>query len=170
MTEVTANDVLAFLDMVDGQGIRVWLDGGWAVDASLGRRTRTHADLDIVIEQKDLDSVADALRAKGYGPAHRNDTQPWNFALGDSAGREVDFHVIVLDQKGNGIYGPPANGESYSAEALSGIGVIRGRAVACISPEWLVRFHSGYELDENDRADVRELCEKFGIELPPAFR
>jgi lincosamide nucleotidyltransferase A/C/D/E len=90
--------------------------------------------------------------------------------LGDSAGREVDFHVIVLDQKGNGIYGPPANGESYSAEALSGIGVIRGRAVACISPEWLVRFHSGYELDENDRADVRELCEKFGIELPPAFR
>lgn len=32
--------------------MRVWLDGGWGVDALLGRQTRPHDDMDIVIEQK----------------------------------------------------------------------------------------------------------------------
>jgi lincosamide nucleotidyltransferase A/C/D/E len=170
MTEMKAADVVAFIDLVEEMGIRIWLDGGWAVDACLGRQTRVHADLDIVIEQKDLDAVADELRARGYGPPPRKNPLPWNFALRDAAGHEVDFHVIVLNEKGDGIYGPPENRESYPAEALGGFGSIKGRAVACITPEWLVRFHSGYELDDVDRADVAALCAKFGIPLPRGFR
>ncbi len=27
-------------------------------------------------------------------------------------------------------------------------------------------FHTGYRLDENDYRDVKELCQKFGIETP----
>jgi len=38
--------------------------------------------------------------------------------------------------------------------------------VKCISPEWMVKFHSGYELDGNDYRDVSALCERFGIALP----
>ena len=166
MTDMTSRDVAEILGMIERKGIRIWVDGGWAVDALLGRQTRHHADLDIVIEQKDLDPVADMLRNRGYGPAHRNNPLPWNFALGDGARHEVDFHVVVLDEKGNGVYGPPANGQIYPAQALRGIGAIRGRLVACISPEWLVKFRSGYELDDNDRADVRALCQRFGIPLP----
>ena len=30
---MTAHDVYAFLDLMEGLGIRIWLDGGWAVDA-----------------------------------------------------------------------------------------------------------------------------------------
>ena len=41
--------------------------------------------------------------------------------------------------------------------------------VKCISPEWMVKFHSGYELDENDYHDVSALCERFGIALPAAY-
>jgi lincosamide nucleotidyltransferase A/C/D/E len=170
MTEMRAPDVLAFLDLVEEQGIRIWLDGGWAVDACLGRQTRAHADLDIVIEQKDLDVVADALRARGYAPAPRKNPLPWNFALGDPAGHEVDFHVIVVNAHGDGIYGPPENGESYPNEALVGFGSIKGRAVACITPEWLVRFHSSYEPDDVDRADVAALCARFGIPLPRGYQ
>lgn len=133
MTDMTARDVVEILGMVERKGIRVWVDGGWAVDALLGRQTRHHADLDIVIEQKDLDAVVDMLHTRGYGPAHRNNPRPWNFALGDGIRHEVDFHVIVLDGNGNGIYGPPANEESYPAHALRGVGAIRGRAVRCIS-------------------------------------
>ena len=170
MTDMKAPDVLAFLDMVDEKGVRIWLDGGWAVDALLGRQTRKHDDLDIVIEERNLDLIADTLRTQGYGLSRRNDTRPWNFALGDARGREVDFHVVVLDEKGDGIYGPPENGELYPAEALTGFGSIKGRAVACITPEWLVKFHVGYEPDDDDRADVAALCAKFGIPLPPGFR
>ena len=170
MTEMTTEDVLNFLDLVDEHRVRIWLDGGWAVDACLGRQTRAHADLDIVIEERALDVITDSLRAHGYGPAHRDDTRPWNFALGDAAGHEVDFHVIVLNESGDGIYGPLENRESYPADALSGVGSIQGRRVACITPKWLVRFHSGYELDENDRADVSALCAEFGIPLPAEYR
>lgn len=133
MTDMTARDVAEILGMVERKGIRVWVDGGWAVDALLGRQTRHHADLDIVIEQKDLDAVVDMLHTRGYGPAHRNNPRPWNFALGDGVRHEVDLHVIVLDENGNGIYGPPANGELYPADALKGIGAIRGRVVRCVS-------------------------------------
>jgi lincosamide nucleotidyltransferase A/C/D/E len=170
MTEMTARDVLGFLDLVDEHHVRIWIDGGWAVDACLGHQTRTHADLDVVIEERDLDLIADHLRAEGYRLAHRNDTSPWNFALGDAAGHDIDFHVIVLNERGDGIYGPPENKDVYPAAALNWFGSIKGRAVACVSPEWLVRFHSGYELDDNDRADVRALCAKFRIPLPPGLK
>jgi lincosamide nucleotidyltransferase A/C/D/E len=163
---MTAGDVLDFLALMDSLGIHVWIDGGWAVDACLGRETRLHEDLDIVIEARDLDTSVSALRDLGYSQAARNDTRLWNFAMRDESGREVDFHVIVLDANGNGIYGPPINGESYPVEALKGRGEIGGCVLDCIAPEWLVRFHSGYELDDTDRADVRALCQRFGISLP----
>jgi lincosamide nucleotidyltransferase A/C/D/E len=170
MTEMSAADVIELLDLMEARGIRVWLDGGWAVDACLGQQTRPHSDLDLVIEQRHLDDAVAMLKERGYRSAYRGDTRPWNFALGDGAGHEVDFHVIVLNQTGDGVYGPPENGELYPAEALSGSGSVAGREVTCITPEWLVQFHSGYELDANDRADVAALCAKFGIPLPAEYR
>ncbi len=166
---MTAHDVLDFLDLCERLGVRVWLDGGWAVDACLGERTRRHGDLDVVVEQRDVESVTTALRARGWSDVPRDDTRPENFVLGDGAGREVDFHVIVLDDAGDGIYGPSEKGERYPAAALGGRGVVAGRPVACISPEWLVRFHTGYEPDEDDWADVRALCDRFGIPIPDCY-
>jgi lincosamide nucleotidyltransferase A/C/D/E len=90
------------------------------------------------------------LGARGYKDGPRGDTSPWNFVLSDKEGREIDVHAITFDDHGNGLYGPAAKGESYPAASLTGRGQIRGRAVKCISPEWLVKFHAGYELDEND--------------------
>jgi len=170
MTETPAAAVIELLGLFERHRIHVWLDGGWAVDALLGEQTRPHADVDIVIEQSRLEDALELLHQRGYGPAYRGDTRPWNFALGDEAGHEIDFHVIVLNENGDGIYGPAENGELYPAGALQGSGNIVGRHVDCISPEWLVRFHTGYELDENDRADVAALCARFEIPLPAEYR
>jgi lincosamide nucleotidyltransferase A/C/D/E len=90
--------------------------------------------------------------------------------LSDKEGREIDVHAITFDDYGNGLYGPAAKGESYPAASLTGRGEVRGRAVKCISPEWLVKFHAGYELDENDYHDVVALSDRFGIELPKEYR
>ena len=166
---MTADAVCCFVDLLHAQGVRVWLDGGWAVDACLGSQTRRHSDLDIVIEERDVQAVAAALQGLGYAPVPRPDTRAWNFVLGNDSGRQIDFHVVVLDDHGRGIYGPPENNEHYPAEALTGKGTVKGRAMDCITPEWLVRFHTGYPVDETDWADVSALCERFGIPVPDEY-
>jgi lincosamide nucleotidyltransferase A/C/D/E len=167
--EMTADDVCRVLSLLDARDIRVWLEGGWAVDACLGSQTRRHSDLDIVIEERNAPVAVATLRDRGYAPVPRDDTRAWNFVLGDDHGHQVDFHVIVLDEQGHGIYGPPENDERYPAAALTGIGAVNGRVVACITPEWLVRFHTGYDVDATDWADVSALCKRFGIPVPDDY-
>jgi lincosamide nucleotidyltransferase A/C/D/E len=167
--EMTGDDVCGFLALMDARGIRVWLDGGCAVDACLGSQTRRHGDLDIVIEERDVPAAVAALQGLGSAPVPRADTRAWNFVLGADDGRQVDFHIIVLDGHGRGIYGPPEIGECYPAEALAGSGTVNGGTVACIAPEWLVRFHTGYDVDATDWADVSALCKRVGIPVPHEY-
>ena len=166
-TQFTIQDVADFYARLDKLGIDIWVDGGWAVDALLGEQTRPHGDIDIVIERKDTQTLRDALEADGYYEEMRDDTREVNFVLRDDAGHRVDFHVIVLDDEGNGQY---EKGFMFPAESLTGQGVIGGRKVRCISPKWLVSFHTGYELRESDVHDVTRLCEKFDIPLPDEYR
>jgi lincosamide nucleotidyltransferase A/C/D/E len=166
---MTAADVISLYTELENLKIGIWVDGGWGVDALLGDQTRPHQDLDIAVEQNDVPKLRRLLEAQGYKDIKLEEARPWNFVLGDENGREIDFHVIVINDKGNGLYGPPENGEMYPAASLTGTGSIDGRTVRCISPEWMVKFHSGYKLKEKDFRDVSALCKKFGIELPEAF-
>ncbi len=167
--KMTSMDVLDFYIELDNLGIEIWIDGGWGVDALLSEQTRPHTDLDIVIQQKDLQKVLELLRKRGYQNVERDDTRPWNFVLGDDRGHEIDFHVIVFDNKGNGIYGPTENGEVYPVGSLLGIGNVDGHSVRCIAPEYVVKFHTGYKPSESDFEDISALCKKFGIDFPEAY-
>src|SRR5262249_38482004 len=109
------------------------------------------------------------LQERGYRDIKLEEARPWNFVLGDENGREIDVHVIVLDDHGNGLYGPTEQGLMYPAASLTGSGSINRRIVRCISPEWMVKFHSGYKLRQKDLWDVSALCKKFGIALPESF-
>lgn len=150
-------------------GVDVWLDGGWGVDALLGCQTRPHADLDIVIQQKDIPGLRTYLEAHDYVDVERDDTSPWNFVLGDAQGHDVDIHVIVFDGAGNGIYGPAWRGMMYPAASLTGTGEVGGLPVRCISAKYMVQFHSGYTLRAHDFADVAALCRRFGIAYPDEY-
>ena len=57
----------------------------------------------------------------------------------------------------------------YPTGSLTGTGTIDGHPVRCVSPEGMVKLHSGYELKEKDFRDVSALCEKLGIELPQEY-
>ena len=162
--------VLDLYDELQRLGVKIWIDGGWGVDALLEKQTRVHQDLDIVIQEKDVAILRQLLESHDYREIKLEIARPHNFVLADSTGHEIDVHVIVLDHQGNGIYGPPEKGEMYPAAALTGRGIINGRQVQCISPEWTIKFHSGYELKEKDFKDVSALCEKFGMALPEEYR
>lgn len=168
-TLMTAEDVLAIYNLLESNGIKIWLDGGWAVDAHLGLQTRRHNDLDIAIEVSDLAAFRSVLADQGYKHTPRPDDKPENFVLSDGKGREIDTHVFVWDEQGNGIYGPPENNDMWPASSLRSFGTINGHIVRATSPECLVQFHTGYDVDADDWHDVKLLCEKFGFEVPADY-
>jgi lincosamide nucleotidyltransferase A/C/D/E len=84
--------------------------------------------------------------------------------LGDNLGHLVDFHTYTFDNLGKLIYGLP-----YPPDSLKGHGSINGYPVRCITPEWMVKFHTGYQVDETDYRDVKALCRRFGIEIPGEY-
>jgi lincosamide nucleotidyltransferase A/C/D/E len=167
---IEAPDVLDLYNTLEKLGIQIWIDGGWGIDALLEEQTRPHKDLDIAIQGKDVPKFRQSLEGSAYKEVQLEIARPHNFVLSDDTGHEIDVHVIVLDDRGNGIYGPAENGEMYPAKSLTGSGTINSQRVRCISPEWAVKFHSGYELKEKDFKDVLALCEKFGIELPEEYQ
>ena len=163
-TEMTLAGVLWILEIFERHGIPLVIDGGWAVDAVVGRQTRRHEDLDIAVEHKDVPLLRAMLEAAGFRDVPRDDSWECNFVLGDSAGREVDIHSYTFDEAGQIIHGV-----AYPFDSLRGTGTIGGCRVACITPEWLVTFHTGYKLDDNDYHDVKLLCQHMGVPLPPEY-
>ncbi|SRR5258708_2387456 len=163
-----ASAVLELYNTLTHNGISIWIDGGWGVDALLGEQTRDHEDVDIVMQDKDVPKLRKILQEQNYKDIKRDDTSAWNFVLGDDKGHTVDVHVFTFDVDGNGIYG--SRGAIFPAVSLTGSGMINGESVQCISPEYVVKFHTGYKLDENDIKDVTALCKRFGIDLPEEYR
>jgi lincosamide nucleotidyltransferase A/C/D/E len=164
-SEMTARDVIEIVQLFNQNHIDVCLDGGWGVDALIGKQTRIHSDLDIAVQHKDVAQIRALLEARGYTDVPRDDTRECNFVLGDELGHQIDIHSYAFDSAGNLVYGI-----AYPYDSLNGTGSVNGHPVKCITPEWMVKFHTGYPLDENDYRDVKVLCQHFGIEMPSDYQ
>ncbi|MFH1636618.1 MAG: nucleotidyltransferase family protein [Chloroflexota bacterium] len=162
--EMSANDVIEIVQLLNQNNIDVIINGGWGVDALLGEQTRTHEDLDVAVKHKDVLKIRALLEDRNYKDVLRDDTWECNFVLGDDKRHVIDIHSCTFDSTGKNIFGV-----EYPYESLNGTGIISGYIVKCISPEWMVKFHTGYELDENDYHDVKLLCQTFGIKLPEEY-
>ncbi len=62
---VTQEDLFEVLDMIEQLGIRYWLDGGWGVDALVGRQTREHRDVDINFDAACTENYGRSWKKKG---------------------------------------------------------------------------------------------------------
>ncbi|HEY8802351.1 MAG TPA: hypothetical protein VIN00_04680 [Candidatus Dormibacteraeota bacterium] len=168
---MTAEDVLEIIDWLEQQGVEVWLNGGWGVDALLGRQTREHQDLDLTISAKDRGAYSLAMQALGFG-TYRTDND-FNWVVIDSKGRLVDVHLVdfgktVMNTAGENTYGPA--GLPFEVGSLDGRGTIAGITVKCETAEFQVRGHTRYPPDATDYEDVLALCRAFGIEIPGLFK
>ena len=162
--QMTAQDVILILNLLAKHNIEVIVDGGWGVDALLGRQTRLHEDLDLAVNHRDVPKIWELFTSMGYWEIMRDDSWECNFVLTDEHGHILDFHSCTFDENGNNIFGV-----DYPLASWQGHGKINGFPVRCVPPEWMVDFHTGYPLDDNDYHDVKLLCEKFGIELPGEY-
>lgn len=169
-SEMHAESAVDLLRLFEAAGIDVWLDGGWAVDAALGEQTRSHKDLDIILQSTDLPRLREILGARGF--IEKDGGTESNFVLVDDQGVEVDVHAIVFDESGNGVY-HMHNGENwiFPAAGFEGRGEILGTRVRCLSPEVQVLCHAhGYVPKEKDLRDMELLEARFGVELPQHLR
>jgi lincosamide nucleotidyltransferase A/C/D/E len=164
--EMTEADVVGLLNRFESAGIRVWIDGGWGVDALVGEQLRAHDDLDIVVGIEDVPTVQRVLRQAGYTMRDRD--APLSFMTVDPDGRQVDVHPVTFDQQGNGLY-QMDDGDTwtYPGTGLVGTGSIGGTRVRCLTPGLQMRVHAGYELAEKDHKEIRILHERFGVGTPP---
>jgi lincosamide nucleotidyltransferase A/C/D/E len=168
--EINAADASRIVGQLEAAGLVVWLDGGWGVDALLGRQTRSHRDLDLVIAREDLAVAQQTLAATGF--SHDPTAVPGlpaRLVLVDADGREVDLHPVIFDRHGHGWQdlGADAWGD-YPAEGLTATGVIAGRSVRCKTPTLEVRHRLGYPLSAIDRHDLALLASRFGVAVPPS--
>ena len=170
---VTSEDVLLILRRLSANHIRVWLTGGWGIDALLGDQTRPHKDLDILMLLDDVARMQELLAHEGYALHELWSENRWvpdahgtevatAFVLQDAEGRQVDAHALRFDDRGNGI---PAweddNGLLFREAALAGQGAIVGITVPCLSPEMQATCHTGYDLPEYQLSDMQRLHERF---------
>ena len=162
--EMTSAEVVGIIKLLEQNGIEVYVDGGWGVDALLGELTRAHEDLDIALPHRFVPLLRELLEARGYKEIPRPDTRDCNFVLGDDKGHLVDVHSYTFDENGKHIFGV-----AYQPRHLTGTGAIDGYPVKCPPPDVMVEFHTGYEVDENDYRDTKALCERFNIPLPKEY-
>ena len=164
---MTADMVHWFLDLFDELDIKVWIDGGWGVDALLAECTREHADLDIILSWEDSAILTEALFARGFVDIHTDDRKDRNFVMGHQSHGKIDFHVVELTDDGGAIYGQGDIDWLITKSELNTVGYIGGRQVHCLSVDYQVRSHSGYVLQDTDFADLRALQEGYGVKLLP---
>ncbi|RZU76487.1 lincosamide nucleotidyltransferase A/C/D/E [Micromonospora kangleipakensis] len=149
---MNGDQVTALLAEFAAHGLRVWVAGGWATDAVVGRQTRPHADLDLAFDasrQAELLALLDRL-----GFVTTVDWLPVRAELTAPDGRKVDIHPVAFRPDGSGVQsGLDGATFAYAADGFAG-GVIDGRPVPCLSVDQQLRFREGYPPREVDHHDI----------------
>ena len=163
---MNAEDVVQVVDALEEAELRTWLDGGWGVDALLGRQTRVRHDLGRVISLDHVKTAKTALAPLGL--TVEEDELPTRLVVRDGHDRSGDLHTVSFDSDGGGTQ-RLQDGISfrYPPKGFEGWGLVGGRHFRCLTPEVQLLVHLGYEPSDIDYRDMRLLRERFGISLPP---
>jgi lincosamide nucleotidyltransferase A/C/D/E len=151
-------DVEWLLELMRGAGAAPVVAGGWGVDALARVATRTHRDLDVLVEHDVVDTVVARLLDEGF--VVTTDWLPVRIELTDASNdRHVDIHPTLADgQGGRWQHGLDGSRYDYPAEALT-TGTIGTTEVYCLTAAKQVQLHSGYEPREADRHDLLVLAQ-----------
>ena len=174
-TYVALEDVVEILGVLNARGVHAWLVGGWACDALLGEQSRPHSDIDLVIPDLAAPRAVEVLRRRGFAIYERRPAGLLSSALEliDRRRRRVALHLVDLDQGGRGDWERAIRtaGKAIGQDCreLFATGYLGGRALPCVSAAAQLVLHTGYPPGVEDRHNVRLLCERFSLRLPPGY-
>ena len=117
-----ASTVAMIVSGLEAAAIAVWVDGGWCIDALLGRQSRPHSDLDLAVDRRNVERLCGWLAQHGYVERPWPDATPWNFVLADESGGQTDVHVFEFR---------PAEPSRLTPVGLAALSHVRGRCAAC---------------------------------------
>lgn len=174
---MSAGNLLKIRSELNDMGIDIWIDGGWGVDALLGRETRVHKDMDFIADKKFYGKIREFFFNKGYEVSDAEPDEEWHFIMEGPEGM-VDVMMLNFLEDGSATYAPSASVGAFPDFAFDGEGEIDGAKVECISAEYRllcltkaygVVGRTGYIFNEKDYNDLKALSEKFDIPMPPEF-
>jgi lincosamide nucleotidyltransferase A/C/D/E len=157
VTVMTAERALSLLDLLTAANLDVWVDGGWGVDALVGRQTREHSDLDVGVARPHLHAAIAVLATAGYAVTDDRYIEVTAQLTHTTEGHRVDLHPSTphpnggteqIDFDGNTYYIPPP-----------ALGHIANHQVRCIPLTTQFQTHHGYELRPQDLHDLDLLHE-----------
>lgn len=146
-----------------------WVGGGWAIDLFLGRETRPHADLDIVVLRDHQQAVREALPGWELWQAHDGELTRWD---------EDDLPAEV-----HGVWTRPDAASPWKLEVLfderaaddwvsrrspevtmplGHLGKVNADGVPYVVPE-VVLLYKAKHLRPHDEADFEAALPKLGI-------
>lgn len=150
---VTLDDLKNVLDLIENTGIRYWLDGGWGVDVLAGEQTREHRDVDINFDSRYNDKLLQILKESGYEIV--TDQSPVRVELHHPQLGYIDIHPFVLNNDGTAKQADLEGGWYEFDADFFGNAIFNGRNIPCISARGQKIFHTGYELREVDKHDMK---------------
>jgi len=163
---LSAHDAVVLCELLEQHHIRYLVMGGWGVDALLGRETRPHKDLDLLVLLGDLPTLWDLFHERGFTQrwvweenrwvdGESGERWPTAFVVADGAGRELDVHVIGIAPDGAIVqhYDTPWPFPAAIAEQ----GSIAGAVVPCVSKQTQLAMHTGYPLPDGHLRDLELL-------------
>lgn len=161
ITHMPDSRVLTVMDAIAAAGPPCWVAGGWGIDALLGRQTRRHYDLDLVMSDTpdDVERMGRVLARVGFRPVVRESNpglfMPVRHCWQDDQGCTVEVMPVPLHEPPFSATAPAAPRLPWDQQFTRG--VIGGREVPCLSASLQLALHEGYEARGIDRADVAAL-------------
>jgi len=160
---MNATTVLHVLDLLSSVGVQAWLDGGWGVEALLGRISRAHGDLDLVLALEDLTRAVETLTDNGFSITEE---EIGRVVLEHMTHGRVDLHPVRFDALGNGVQVQPAEFPLIYPHDGFVTGLILDCPVGCIAAAVQVSVRLGYDRSEKHRQDAIVLCAAYNLPLP----
>lgn len=150
-------EVAVVLDALDAAGCRWWVEGGWGVDALVGKPTRTHRDLDIDLQADDVPAALAVLVDLGY--QIDTDWRPHRVELVAGGRGRVDLHPLQIETDGRARQAALDGGFHEFPASCFTAGRLHGRLVPCVSIEAQIAFHDGYPPRPVDLHDLEQLAQ-----------
>ena len=148
-------EVLAVVAWLSARGATYQINGGWGVDALVGRRTRAHRDLDVFVDQRVVAELTGGCATEGMRSSRTG--RPSGIELASPLGR-VDVHPIAIQTNGDGIQQGPGGQTFLHPAADRATGQIGGRAVVVASRTRLIELRQGYDPRAEDVHDLAQLA------------